>query len=234
MLGKIAQGGDPFAERRSRRAEPAIGDYIDTYVAQHQSRKRSGQRSLKVLRRYLPASWLTRRLSTITRAEVIALHQQIGERGHYAANGFIRILRALHNHAIDTEALPEGARNPAKQPRNGMFIESKRDRFLSANEVSKLDLALLDESQEWRVAFVLWLLTGVRRNELLSARWADVALDNPQPAGPVWTFPGSVTKNKLALRLPLVPEVVALRVIEQRRCFFGREHRRHALAHRAE
>jgi hypothetical protein len=35
LLGKIAQGGDPFAERRSRRGEPTLGDYIETYAQQH-------------------------------------------------------------------------------------------------------------------------------------------------------------------------------------------------------
>jgi integrase len=210
LLGQIAQGGDPFAERRSRRAEPTLGEYIDIYEAQHLSRKRSGQKSLKVLKRYLPVHWLTRRLSTITRAEVIVLHQQIGERGHYAANGFIRVLRALYNHAIDAEVLSDGARNPAKLPRNGMFDESKRGRVLSTTEVAKLDLELLGEPHVWRTAFLLWLLLGVRRGELLSARWEQFALDDPPPEGPVWTIPGSATKNKMVLRLPLVPEVVAL------------------------
>ena len=48
----------------------------------------------------------------------------------------------------------------------------------------------------------LLLLTGQRRSEVVEAEKIELQLDGPQP---VWTIPGSRTKNGLLHRLPLCP-----------------------------
>ncbi|HWW36741.1 MAG TPA: site-specific integrase [Xanthobacteraceae bacterium] len=51
----------------------------------------------------------------------------------------------------------------------------------------------------------LLLLTGARRGELLSARWADIDF-----AAGVWTKPGTTTKQKTAHIIPLSQAVIAV------------------------
>ncbi|WP_432280520.1 tyrosine-type recombinase/integrase, partial [Spectribacter acetivorans] len=47
-------------------------------------------------------------------------------------------------------------------------------------------------------AIRLLMLTGARKGELLSAKWADIDLEQG-----VWTKPGATTKQKTVHRVPL-------------------------------
>ena len=65
--------------------------------------------------------------------------------------------------------------NPAARIR--LLPETRRDRFLSPDELARVNFALDQEpNQYWRAYFVLSLLLGTRKTELLSARWSDVDL----------------------------------------------------------
>lgn len=158
--------------------------------------------------RYLPPAWLTRKLSSFTRGEVVVLHASIGaNNGRYAANGFVRVLRAMFNRAVVLGYLPEGAPNPAKLPPGEFFREEKRDRFLSPAEVQRLSAALQEEPNVyWRAYFPLSLLLGTRRNELLSARWEHFDFD--ESSGAVLVIP--TTKAGRPHRLPLPAAAVGI------------------------
>jgi integrase len=53
-----------------------------------------------------------------------------------------------------------------------------RERFLSPEEVRRLNDALLDEPDlYWKAYFPLALMLGTRRAELLSVRWENVDLE---------------------------------------------------------
>lgn len=57
------------------------------------------------------------------------------------------------------------------------YTEVQRDRFLSEAELKRLNDALVQEPEPWPSYFALLLLTGLRKMELLGARWADVDFD---------------------------------------------------------
>jgi integrase len=66
--------------------------------------------------------------------------------------------------------------NPAARIK--LFREEKRERFLSPEEMHRVNDALAQEPNEyWRAYFPLSLMLGTRKTELLAARWADVDLD---------------------------------------------------------
>jgi integrase len=66
-----------------------------------------------------------------------------------------------------------------------LFPEEKRDRFLHLQELPKRFEALSEEPSPYvKTAFLLSLLTGARRGEVLSTRWADVDLDQG-----IWRIP---------------------------------------------
>jgi integrase len=84
------------------------------------------------------------------------------------------LLRAVFNWGM-SEGIVRGA-NPAIGLK--FYQERKRERFLSPDELQRVNEALIAETDwRWRTYFPLLLLLGLRKNELLGARWSDVDLD---------------------------------------------------------
>lgn len=89
------------------------------------------------------------------------------------------------------------------------FPERSRDRFLSADELARFFQALEQEPNEAaREFFLVALLTGARRANVLSMRWADIDLK-----GQTWRIPE--TKNGTPQNVPLVGPV--LEILQSRR-----------------
>jgi integrase len=61
------------------------------------------------------------------------------------------------------------------------------------------------EREPWRTALKLLILTGQRREEVLSADWKEFDLQKK-----VWTIPASRAKNEKAHLVPLSPAVIKL------------------------
>jgi integrase len=82
------------------------------------------------------------------------LHERLGrENGRYAANRTVALLRTMFNLAWDWGYLKGD--NPAARVK--FYREEKRDRFLSPEEVRRVNEALASEP-----------------NELLTAKWEDI------------------------------------------------------------
>ena len=87
------------------------------------------------------------------------------------ANSVLTLLSALFNLATDW-GLFAGA-NPTARIKK--FPARSRDRFVTPDELPRLWTALAaDPSPFIRVAFLVSLLTGARRNEVLTMQWTDV------------------------------------------------------------
>lgn len=84
-----------------------------------------------------------------------------------------------------------------------LFKEKARERFLSPDELVRVNDALLAEPEPWRSYFPLVLLTGTRRMELLTAKWENVDLEQR-------TLKLTETKNGRSLLRPLPVAVVAI------------------------
>lgn len=97
----IAQGKDIVAERRSFREEETLQELFDSYLERH-SRifKRTWSDDVSMFNQLSP-SWRSRKISTIHRNDVIALHAKIGNtRGKFAANRTIELLSSMFNKKI--------------------------------------------------------------------------------------------------------------------------------------
>ncbi len=169
FLGELAQGIDPairkaldvtFAELATR--------YLNDYSKVHKKSWREDQRRLDT--RLVPA-FGKRTITSITRAEVIRFHQKMGtERGHYEANRLLALLSTMIEYARRIELIPLDHANPARLIER--FKETSREVFLKKTELPRLLEALEQEPNLYvRSAILLFLLTGMRKSELLSARW---------------------------------------------------------------
>jgi integrase len=138
------------------------------------SHKRSWKRDEAAISGTL-SKWRSRRLSDISPDDMARLHDRTGkEKGRYEANRTLALLRTMFNVGRHWRLLV--GPNPTEGIQ--MFREEKRERFLSPDELRRVNEALAEEPNEyWRAYFPLSLLLGTRRSELLSARWADIDLD---------------------------------------------------------
>lgn len=197
----IAEGRDPSLEREAQRKEPTFGDLAAAYMDRHaKSRKRSWKRDAQMIGGYL-SKWKNRRLSDIGPDDVARFHDSLGkENGRYAGNRTLALLRTMFNVARDWHLFL--APNPTEGIK--MFREEKRERFLSPDELRRVNDALAEEPNEyWRAYFPLSLLLGTRRSELLSARWADIDLEQC-----TWRLP--MTKAGRSHLLPLPTPVIEI------------------------
>lgn len=201
VAGEVASGRDPQAERRQRRQEPTVEvlwEHWLLYAIAHK-RPRSIEEDKRNYKLHL-SGFVHRRLSTIKKTEVQALHARIGrEAGPYAANRVLALLRAMLNKAEDI-----GYRgiNPAAGVK--MFKEVARDRFLHPQELEAFFKAMEAEPPLFRDFFTICLLTGARKSNVLSMKWIDLDL-----IGGYWRIPE--TKNNTVVIVPLVaPAVVIL------------------------
>ena len=147
------------------------------------------------------AVWKDKPLAAITREEVTKQHAAITERakkarkgkyasGKYAANGTIRLARAIWNFAkneLETPGLPE--RNPC---RSGKLFhrERARDSGMGAKDLAVWWAQLQQLPNPIRREMHLFmLLSGLRRQDVLTARWDNLdarkSLRIPAPKGGV-------------------------------------------------
>jgi integrase len=194
----IAHGEDPHATHLADKREAAFGELTERYMREYarpHKRPRSIADDEYYLAHYIPGTWRTRRLSDISRTDIERLHASLGnDRGHYAANHAIRLIRHMLNRAGDWGLL-RGA-NPAARIK--LFREQKRERYLNPEELVRVNQALLDEPDwRWRAYFPLALMLGTRKSELLSMNWADVDL-----TARTWRIPETKAGNSHLLPLP--------------------------------
>jgi integrase len=207
LLADLVKGADPNAIKRAKRTEPTLRDLFDHWMEGHaKPHKRTWAEDQRQFDRLL-AGWHGRRLSGIKRAEVQALHARIGkQRGPYAANRVLALLRAMFNKAADVGH--EGA-NPTRGIKK--FREQSRDRFLQPAELPTFFAAVNAEpNATLRDFFLLCLFTGARRSNVQGMAWADVDLQ-----GAVWRIP--TTKSGDPVNVPLPPaavEILTRRAVE--------------------
>ena len=199
MKGDMADGIDPTTvETEAISFAALVADYID-HAKQHG--KKTWAQDESALKLYIPKGWNTRRLSDISRDDVVKLHGHVGEKnGKYASNRLVALVRAMFNFAIDELKTFKGD-NPAARIK--LFKEKPRERFLSPEELVRVNDALLAEPEPWRSYFPLVLLTGTRRMELLTAKWENIDLA-------ARTLKLTETKNGRSLLLPLPAAAVAI------------------------
>jgi integrase len=198
----IARGEDPATDATESRQELTFGKLVLIYMERHaKPHKRSAWQDENTIRRYVPAGWGNRKLSDISRSDIARLHAKVGDsNGRYVANRLLALLRVMFNLARTWELFKGD--NPTLGIKQ--FKEEKRQRFLNADELQRINSALLQESDwRWQAYFPLALMLGTRRSELLSMRWCDVSLDQQ-----TWRIP--LTKQGTSNLLPLPSPALAI------------------------
>jgi integrase len=176
-------------------AAGTLGTALEVYLAARSLRPRTIANYRDAIERNL-APWLDLPLRDITPAMVLKRHAEIDERGG-GANGTMRVLRAVYNHAayLAADAMPP---NPVRL-RGAWRPEPPRTGHVGPADLPAFYAAVIElESPIGRDLIRLLLFTGLRRREATTLTWGDVDF-----AERVIRLPAKSTKANRALDLPM-------------------------------
>jgi integrase len=216
-IGTAADGKDPKSNVDEMRASMTVKKLAELYIERHaKPKKRTWKADESALNQLLTPRFGTHLAASITRADVATVHTEFGSRHPYAANRFVSIVRKMYNVGRQLGVVPEDMRNPGTEIVR--FPEHRRRRFVTPAEMPILAAAINADPNEF-ASHALWLLllTGVRRSEILAARWADIDWDNrtlyvgkTKNGEPVLTPLGrtAITRLKMIPRLKDNPYII--------------------------
>ena len=187
--------------RRAHRAERTFGELFAEYLDRHaKPQKRTSAEDKQRFEQYLAKPLRQKKVSAISRATIADIHSAITNNGHpVVANRVLALVSSVFGRAIEW-GLAE--HNPAKGIRRNR--EASRARFLQADELPRFFQALAAETNEViRDYILLSLLTGARRDNVLSMRWTEISVSRAE-----WQIPR--TKNGTAQTVALSAEVVVI------------------------
>ncbi len=204
---QISLGKNPNREKSKLKAELTFGELFERYLEGHAKlHKKSWKNDENIYRLYL-SHLKKRKISSFHKADFEALHSNVGKvNGVYAANRMLALLGVMFNKAMDWGW-------DGKSPVEGIkkFKEKSRERFLQGEELSRFFQALAKEPNKlFTDFFMVCLLTGARKGNVLSMRWQDVDLNKE-----TWNIPE--TKNGESHLIPLSSDII--KILRQRHIY---------------
>ncbi len=172
-LGNLDEA-DPLAERERVRRGETVGDLAREYLERHaKAKKRSWKDDERRLNQHILKPWGARKVASIDYETVSQLYRQIGKAKPIEENRTLALLSKMFALAQRCGMFPHDKQDPAKG--HDRYAETKRDRWVTPAELPKLAAAIdAEPNQSARIGLWLYMLTGVRRSELLVSKWSDV------------------------------------------------------------
>ena len=180
LLGELAAGRDPAAERDKTQAGRFLAAVFEQFMAEYvrsKLRARTATEYQRTAKLHILPRLGRRPIGEITRQDIAKLHHEMASTP-YQANRTLALLSKFFGWAEKHGLRPDGF-NPCRHV--GKYREGRRERFLSQAELARLGGALREAEQGkscslWVVAAIrLLALTGARRNEILTLQWEHVS-----------------------------------------------------------
>ncbi|CAN5283504.1 site-specific integrase [soil metagenome] len=170
-------GTDPQEERRKSRLGSTMKDLAAVYMERHaKPHKKSWKEDEWRLDKYVLPAFGSRKIEDVSRTDVARFHQKLGTRSKAEANRCLALLSIMFNLAADWGLRDETIPNPAGRIKK--YHIPSRDRWVTPTEMPRLLQSVAEEPNVYvRAAVWLYLLTGLRKNELLGLRWKDIDFD---------------------------------------------------------
>ena len=201
ILGAVAHGHDPANQKTDERGTPTLAELTDRFMADHVRPKRKAGTTefyRDILDRIVKPALGTSKADKVTRLQVGRLHSSLSGTP-FQANRMLAVIGSMYAFAGRAGVVPEGT-NPARGI--DKFKESRRERFLTSEELERLGGAIreaettgipwtVDETKPMAThvpkeqrstqiapsaaaALRLLLFTGCRLREILTLRWEHV------------------------------------------------------------
>lgn len=212
LLGQIARGDNPIAEKKSNKIKTMTLDSVfnDYLKARKDLKEFTVTDYRNVLRQVMP-DWLNKPLINITREMIAKSHAEYGVTNSKARSNYaMRVLRAVFNFAVHEYQLENGQSiisvNPVEylsHTRSGFRVDRKNT-VIKSHQLAEWHNGLMKLAEQedypqalmWRDYFLLILFTGLRRMEAASLPWKDIDFK-------ARTFTVQDTKNREIHTLPM-------------------------------
>ena len=168
----------PGAENGSA-SGPTIAELAEQYMGEHvavRCKPTTARSCRHIFDKYLLPQFGSKRLGEITPDQVAALHYRLREKAT-TANQVVGLLSRLFHKAAKSGYAPAGG-NPCRFIKK--YPTRSCERFLSEREFLRLGTVLDELEAKGKISpsaaagLRLLMLTGCRRNEILTLRWEDV------------------------------------------------------------
>lgn len=199
----VQRGDDPAHEKQHQRAtQPAtFGELAAEYMERWAKREKLSWKNDDMnLRLHVLPDWKHRKVTSIKRADVIALIERAEANGQpHLARQLLATVRKLFNWAVE-KALAE--RSPVMGVRVSTRVKG-REHVIKPAELQQLWSAWSQLDDLWGAFFKVLLLTAQRRSEVARMRWDQIA-------DGLWTIPAEENKSGRLHAVPLSAEVTAI------------------------
>jgi integrase len=172
---EIDRGFDPVGEREEARSAPSIAELADRYLVEHAEAKkkpRSVEEDRRNLKLHVRPTIGKLKVAAVSRDDISRLHGSM-RASPIGANRVLALLSKMFGLAETWGLRPQNT-NPCRGI--DKYRERARDRLVSADELARLGDALAAHKGYWAGPAVIRLmaLTGMRKTEALTLRWADI------------------------------------------------------------
>ncbi len=215
LLGLIAIGTDPGVVKVATKEILTVKALAERYLAEHarpKKKARSVAEDERNLRLHVLPRLGSRRLDTITRADVAKLHHELGATP-IAANRVLALLTTIFNKAEKWGLRPDGS-NPCRHIDKDK--ETRRQRVLSFDELKRLGAELTKADLNGRMprgaitALLLLIFLGARKSEVLELQWKDVDYQH----GSLWLGDSKTGQRAVHLNAPAIKLLRSLPRVE--------------------
>lgn len=175
-LAAAERGEDPAEQIAAHRRSPTLSALCDRFLTEHAERHckpRTQDEYKRAVEIFIKPKIGALKANEVTRADVSRVHGELSGIP-YQGNRVLGVLSKVFNLAEGWGIRPDGS-NPCR--RVAKFPETKRERFLSAEEFGRLGNALAASERDGSetasaVAMIrLLALTGCRLNEIMTLKW---------------------------------------------------------------
>jgi integrase len=206
---QVSEEIDPKAElkRSNLIGYSTVNDVAEDWLETCRKRLNNPQIPERVYKKDIKPQIGDMSVERVNARDILDIVRKIAKSGRPTiSNDALTFCKQIFNHGIKLGMI---VINPAQSltMKDAGGTEESRDRVLSLEEISKISKVMKENHQiftrENYIAFILLLCLGVRKGELIAAKWSEFDMDDL-----VWSLPKERTKTTSAIRIPIAPQLV--------------------------